>query len=367
MSAGPLLERIANDPNDVEAYAVLADALAADGDPRGELIAIQREALLSGWTPRLRSAERDLIARHADALLGPLAPWVRHVPSRAGEIRRGPHFIGDLNPLAGPVAIEWRFGFFRSVAFGVDASWWPANELVRAIEALDEIDSARFVSGIAITGFAGGPGDFDAALDALARIRAPRLERVFVGDAVDSGEDGSVSPRYVGDPSPWLERRASIERLALSGGRIESRCTMPSLRELWLQSPALPATVRAIPSFAPAIEHLELFLGVPRALAVSVDDLADLFRSPFPRLSSLAIHAPHEPMIPMALAILASAPLLPRLRRLDVSGSFIGGSITALTSHHAVFAHLEEIDLRDCRIGARDMDALARRLPNVKR
>ncbi len=65
-----LLDEIARRPNDDHLLRVYADHLEEQGDPRGELIALQ----LADADPQ-RVAE--LIAAHGRAWVGPLLPWVR--------------------------------------------------------------------------------------------------------------------------------------------------------------------------------------------------------------------------------------------------------------------------------------------------
>ncbi|MEO8699630.1 MAG: hypothetical protein ABI867_06280 [Kofleriaceae bacterium] len=64
-----LYDEIAANPADLEARAVLADALQLSGDPRGELIALQ---LADPGDPRSARRAATLLAAHGDAWTGPL-------------------------------------------------------------------------------------------------------------------------------------------------------------------------------------------------------------------------------------------------------------------------------------------------------
>src|SRR5688572_21924126 len=70
-----LEDQIAEDPLAVEPYLVYADWLQAQGDPRGELIAVQHAEQLATTPAELRDlrARRDeLVTRHRGHLLGPV-------------------------------------------------------------------------------------------------------------------------------------------------------------------------------------------------------------------------------------------------------------------------------------------------------
>ena len=75
------LHALLEDPADDTTRLVLADWLDERGDPRGELLRVQRE--LGRWVPdvveraRLQQRERQLLAEHAAAWLGPLAGLCR--------------------------------------------------------------------------------------------------------------------------------------------------------------------------------------------------------------------------------------------------------------------------------------------------
>ena len=84
-----LVARLARDPDDLDAAAVLADHLSALGDPRGELIAV--ELAIASATPA-QATERGLLARRA-ALQARLA-----VPVGRADI--APTFV-------------WRLGYVR--------------------------------------------------------------------------------------------------------------------------------------------------------------------------------------------------------------------------------------------------------------
>ncbi|MBK7858342.1 MAG: hypothetical protein IPJ65_06910 [Archangiaceae bacterium] len=92
-----LLQTVLDRPHDLSALAVYGDALQANGDARGALIAVQRQRLLATTERRRRALklqEQQLLREHPD-LLGPLAG------------------------LAG-LEVTWRLGFVRSLELKLD-------------------------------------------------------------------------------------------------------------------------------------------------------------------------------------------------------------------------------------------------------
>ncbi|HEU0036243.1 MAG TPA: TIGR02996 domain-containing protein [Kofleriaceae bacterium] len=78
---GPLLQQILDNPTDDQLRAVYADELQANGDPRGELIAIDLELA--------RSRTSELVARRAALLAEHAQRWWPAIPIERLEIRRG--------------------------------------------------------------------------------------------------------------------------------------------------------------------------------------------------------------------------------------------------------------------------------------
>ncbi|MCB9679007.1 MAG: hypothetical protein H6737_28155 [Alphaproteobacteria bacterium] len=89
-----LWEAVYAQPDDTARLLVLADALQAVGDPRGELVALQVAEAEGQATPAVRKRIRELLAAHIDTWTGPL-PGVRRA-SRTFE--RGLLVSVELDP-----------------------------------------------------------------------------------------------------------------------------------------------------------------------------------------------------------------------------------------------------------------------------
>jgi uncharacterized protein (TIGR02996 family) len=156
-SAAELLDAIYDDPLDDALRLVYGDALQAAGDPRGELIALQ---CARGDAPPSRR-ERELLAAHDRAWLGPIEPIVR----KQGLVyRRG--FVAcareareriDHRPLL--AAREWR------TVEELDVGEWGDD----AVEFLAQpLPALRGVWGVRVVDLVGG-------LDRAGPVRWTRL------------------------------------------------------------------------------------------------------------------------------------------------------------------------------------------------
>ena len=92
-----LEEAIERDPDDAASYLVLADALLAAGDLRGELITVQHARGIRPDDKRLAKREKTLLNDHGAALLG--AEAVIDV-LRTPTLTRGPASTGPATSAA---------------------------------------------------------------------------------------------------------------------------------------------------------------------------------------------------------------------------------------------------------------------------
>jgi uncharacterized protein (TIGR02996 family) len=317
-AAGAELEAgIIADPDDRAAYAVYADWLQRQGDPRGELIALQlaREAELArGHTGRsaLATAIGRHLERHAATLLGGLAA-----------------LVGDVRDVAG-APFAWRFGFIHRVvlesrrggdlgAIVDEVLRHPSGRLVRELaircDDLDEahrvVDALRDHAPPALT-----------ELDLL--VRDERLDLGALWPAVARLRRLTVVARAF---DLGAVRAPAVERARFAGGRL-SRDSMRA--------------IAAAPW--PALARLELrFGGRFEPNSVTLEDLARLCeRTDLPALTHLKLrgcdHAGE------ALAVLADAALARQLVVIDLShGHVAREDLRQLVGHTASFPALREL------------------------
>ncbi len=145
--SNPALEdAIRANPDDVHVYEVYGDWLQANGDARGELVAVQI-GLAAKQDPKLAAREKELLSSLSDQL---------HDPDLAS-------MVGEA------VRITWRNGFYDTVRISLpydDADGADIDALVKAVLGHA---SGRFLGGLTI-----GMFDYEGARPACATTPATR-------------------------------------------------------------------------------------------------------------------------------------------------------------------------------------------------
>ncbi len=249
-----LLHQIGSRPDDAESYLVYADLLLSRGDPRGELIVLQKEEIEAAGARRsdLRRAQFNLHSRHPE-LLAELAPLmetsisVRRIPAFSAS----PHYIGDLR--FGPLSAEWYLGFVRSIRITLGDSLGVSLE--RVFEILEDLESTRFLRHLTIGPRVGRRVDMDPVYRILSRSRL-RLTSLCVGDL------GAGNPQTEHrEVASICEAFPNLERLTVRGGRIRlGTLSLSELEELRIYTPLLrqEALDRISISALPKLQKLEL-------------------------------------------------------------------------------------------------------------
>lgn len=216
---------IASEPAKVQHYQVYSDWLQNEGDPRGELVAVQC-ALSQETDPDARRSllERNtaLLAEHSDYLL-----W-----------RLGAH-----------VQVDWRYGFLAAARCSAPTGFATADYSVHFLETLLDLPSAPFIQKLEVqTG---------AQLRHVVATRRPPLLRELRLWHVHQNELADVTGLFAAFPDlralairagSLLIGSASAARLQSlhlelgSGGPVVERLVdsdLPALREMHLISHSL--------------------------------------------------------------------------------------------------------------------------------
>jgi predicted DNA-binding WGR domain protein len=222
-------------------------------------------------------------------------------------------------------------------------------------DALDALLADPLVSLVQalVIGFCFGAGCFDedssevvAAL-VKARDRLPRLRALFLGDI--TSDENEISWLNQCDITGLLTRFPQLEHFrARGGGELALRkFTHEHLKSLTFEASNLPReVVRAIgASSLPALEHLEIWLGTSMYGGyTTVADLKNILAGkPTPSLRYLGLRN-SEIADDVALA-LAHAPVLDRLRVLDLSLGTLGNRGAEALLATPGLARLEKLDI----------------------
>ncbi|MDI2131548.1 STM4015 family protein [Yinghuangia seranimata] len=194
----------------------------------------------------------------------------------------------------------------------------------------------------------------------------PALRHLYLGYI--HYEENELSWIQQSDVTPLLTEFPKLETLIVKGAYIElSPVEHDSLRTLEFQTVGLPAdVVQAVgASTLPALESLELWLGVEDYDGdATAEDLAGILNGRgLPALTSLGLM--NSEIQDEICAAVASAPIVARLRRLDLSMGTLGnqGAEALLTGQP--LQHLEQLVLSHHFMTQSMCDRLADALPDV--
>jgi uncharacterized protein (TIGR02996 family) len=306
-----LEQAIIADPRSVDAYLVYADWLQSQGDPRGELAALQHALITDpGQSKKVERSTAALFKERRAYFLPPR--WTEMLRKRPGK---GKHE-------AGYCAVEWRCGFIHRARVGRNSNKPPYT--VRELTAmLLAHPSARLLCELEI----GGLGvkdelhDYSDVLQVISEARLPALRRLVLAYL----DPGQCEPEFakVGDVSTLATALPGVEQLALRGGDLafDEGVSFECLTELDLESPlTLEKTMRALAQHtlrAPRLAALTLRFNRRTGNARAAESLfAALAESEsLTRLGLVECENASE-----LLAALLKSPLAGKLRELSLAG-----------------------------------------------
>ena len=314
---------IVADPYDRNAWMVLADWLQDQGDPRGELMALQ-----IGNKAKPAAVFLD---KHRDYFLGPL-----------GEHQQC--YDGSDKP-----AFTWRNGFIFGVRLShnhyANEAW--KGSLADVLTKLLDHPSGRFITEMTFQDN-NDPNDDDLQdlIDLLAK-RAPKsIRRIEIGDEVDQ-----ISWYNVGDLGKLWKAVPHLKTFLIEAGSFElGKIDAPELARAVFKTGGLSAdSGKSIATMkAPALEELQIYYGDDNyggdCTIKQVKPLLD--RTDLPALRHLGLlNAEFADDICRALA---KSKLLPQLAVLDLSmGCMTDEGAAALVANKDAFAHLDELIVDD--------------------
>ena len=335
-----LEQAIEADPDDVNAYSVLGDWLQGQGDPRGELIALQ----LAGKDKPAKA----LIQKQADYFLGGLADHQKT-------------YDGNNEP-----AFEWKYGYIHGLRLSHNhyAETEFEGSLAEILDLVLRHPSGRFLTEITF-GFNNDPNESDLQelIDKLARQAPPTIRKLHFGDYKYAGggsigqygNDTEISWYSIGDLGKLWKAVPGLRTLITQGGSTQSamagglklgKIELPHLVHAEFRTGGLEkANARAIATAAaPSLEYLDVWYGEDNYGGnATVKDVELLLgRTDLPKLRHLGLmNSQFADELPGALA---RSRLLPQLRELDLSmGCMSDDGARELAAHKDAFAHLERL------------------------
>ena len=350
-----LEDTIRRNPDDAEAWSVYADWPQSQGDPRGELAALQ---LTLAAEPTAQSKSQlarasALLEQHAAMLWPPklrktITDQAATEPDRDNKIR---HKRWQRNP----AAVTWHGGFIKTATLsklGKDHEF----EIAELVTELFQHPSGRFVNKLKIFFNSASPTEYDDIIRALSAADMGGLRTLNCTQM--HGENAELCSDLTG----LTNAAPNLETLSLVGGRwVLGDSFRPVLRELWLHTSGLPSasmesvTARMWPSL--------------RRLVLYGDGLnAELIRpvlegSHFPTVRELGL--PHFGSDSVAAALSRSA-IAAQLERLNFvsPGTLTSTDINALAAADA-FTNLKLLNVCFNDIAESDAATLKAAFPSV--
>ena len=334
---------IAKDPDDAEAYAVLADWLQEQGDLRGELISLN--------LANKHKQAKALFDKHADYFLGPLAEHQEVYDSGANNSSSALRTRAQEKEWQKTQrqAFLWRNGYIRRVRLSHDI-YSHADWKGRTVDVLAQVlahPSARFVVEFAFQSN-GDPNEDDLQdlIDLLGKKAPASTRKLTFGDNIDQ-----ISWHHTGNLAKLWKGVPDLRVIEVESGEFEvGKMVAPALeRAVFITGGLSDSCGRAIAkAVMPNIRHLEIYYGSDDYGATcSIKDVRPLLaRTDLPQLEYLGLeNAEFSNEIAKALK---KAPVLASVKTLDLSqGTLNDEGAQALVAAKDALKHLECLDLSD--------------------
>jgi uncharacterized protein (TIGR02996 family) len=329
----PKLEQaILEHPDDDALRVIYGDWLQEQGDPRGELIAVQHK-LHTGANASLTRRERALLADHSSIWYGTIDE-ILHERSYADRAH---------------VRAVWRLGFFDEVEVRHTEGPWgpPAShaqslsvgqfgvpdrlKLSEILKTLSQLHSARFVTRLILGGMA---ADYVPALRVLA-TGWPRSLRSF-----------TITGTLGGESTPKQHRLGSLAAFCKAHPQLE-RLTLMLKKER-------PGTLEL-----PRLQELALLNGGSNEL--SRNQLDDVLRGAWPSLQSFELDVGNTRVAPAELQALFTSKRFPALKTLRLGwlpGAEFAGAIATLLRKSTLFKQLRDVVISGPEWGDKQQELL---------
>ncbi len=352
----PELEKAIDlDPYDTDAYSVYADWLQDQGDPRGELIALQ--------LANKESSAKPLLKKQSAYFLGALAD---HQKTYDGSKRD---------------AFTWKYGFIHALRLShnhyADESF--QGSLAEILDLVLRHPSGRFLAEITFV-FNNDPNDnnLQDLIDLLAKRAPATLRKLHIGDykfagggAIGmGGDDTEISWYSIGNLGKLWKATPKLRSLITQGGSEESAMAggftlgtldLPELVHAEFRTGGLEkAAAKAIVTAKiPRIEHLDIWFGEENyGGSATVKEVQVLLaRTDLPKLRHLGLmNSEFADALP---GVLAKAKLVGQLKELNLSmGTMTDDGAHALAAIKSSFKNLELLDVSNNYLSKKGIAAL---------
>ncbi|MEZ4318497.1 MAG: WGR domain-containing protein [Myxococcota bacterium] len=314
---------------DPQVWAVYADWLQGQEDPRGDLVAVQLALVEKPDDKALKKREAELLEKNARAWLSefrPEGPW-----EAASEI-------------------EWDKGFWKHAKIWVD---WDLEEpdFPKMLGTVLRHPSAKFLESLSL-GLADNEGEnyYSDSLASLVKHGIRKgLRTLHVGD-FEYPDETEISWTEVGSFAKCWTVLPDLEELTLTGGSIGLGVpNAPKLRSLKLETGGLPKepAQQLAKASLPALERLEVWFGTENYGGECGEAEAAGILKNTAGLANVRwlglMNSEHQNDLCRAVV---QGPLVKQLEHLDLSmGTMTDEGAQVLLDHAPKLAHLKSLNL----------------------
>jgi uncharacterized protein (TIGR02996 family) len=332
--SNPALEKaILANPLDDTAYMVYADWLQDQGDPRGELIALQ-----AGGKDK---EAKKLLDKHIDYFLGPLKA---HQKTHDDDLGNNARVNSKAWIKENQQAFKWKNGFIYRLRLAynayVDDTFKDKTLAKDVLAPLLAHPSGKYIVEIALNENGEvADDDLQDIIDVLAKHAPLTLRKLHIGDNVDQ-----ISWYRVGNLGKLWKAVPNLTHFEIEAGEFTlGNIELPNLEWAKFKTGGLAkADAKSIAKAKwPKLAHLEVFYGDEEygGDATAKDVLPLLDRTDLPKLKYLAVKNAmfQNELVPY----LARSRLVKQLTTLDLSeGVLTDDSVDSFLSHADAFKHL---------------------------
>ena len=333
----PALEKaILANPYDKDAYSVFADWLQEQGDPRGELMALQ----LAGKDKPAQA----MIDKQADYFLGPLS---EHLTCYDGDLGNNNRENAKQWVAEARQTFLWKNGFIHRLRLAHDsyADEEFEGKLADVAELTLRHPSGRFLVELSFNSN-GDPNEdnLDDLLTIFGKKAPATVRKIRIGDNVDQ-----ISWYKVGKLGKLWKGVPNLQDFEIEAGEFDvGDMDLPLLERAIFKTGGLAkSSAKAIVAAKiPKIKHLEIYFGTEEYGGnCSVKEVVPLLaRTDLPSLTYLGLKN-SEFTNDIANALIG-AKILKQLKTLDLSlGTLTDDGAAALVRAKAELKHLDVLDL----------------------
>jgi len=348
VASNPEMEAaLIENPDDSESWAVYADWLQAQGDPRGELAAVQLALAEAPSDKALTAREAALLSEHGTLFLSPeiserLASQEKSRPSSDTKWRLDTWEYEQTK-------VEWHAGFFRSLRLSTGHVSKYSPHLKELAAAALGHTSARFIRELVI-GTMTAEYEYEEVVAILSKSDLRCLSSLHVAD-FRNGDDTELSWAVLGDLSALWTAAPNLEKLIIQGGRFElGDFSLPKLRSLEIETGGLSVdSIQSLVSATwPALTKLEIYFGDENyGAGGTVEAIAPLLEGTnFPKVTDLGLM--NAEFADDLCSALPKSRIAKQIERLDLSlGIMTRSGAEALAAGAGGFPKLRELTVED--------------------